>query len=540
MQEGRRGVLPLPEQIAEQMPGGLFIYRADEGEEILFVNDAVLKIFGCETEEQFRELTGNSFRGMVHPEDLEEVEASIKEQVERHEWNLDYVEYRIIRRDGAVRFVDDYGHLVRMEGWGELFYVFINDATEKHEALEQKRREEEERLRIEAELLKERKMREARNEFLFSISHDIRTPMNSIVGFTALAKRHQDEPELLREYLDMVDVSNRHMLSLIDDLLEMRQIGSGKTELHQEETDLSRELSEVLEVLTPQLSEKELKLKVKNDLPEEGVRVDPIRFRRILSNLVQNAVKFTPEKGWIGVRAWREEPEGEELPVYLFRVEDNGAGMSEEFMGRLFQSFEREGSATETGKSGAGLGLSIVKGLLDTMGGEVTAESKKGEGSAFTVRLPLEAVGRPAEDREDPAAGKEEDLSGKRILLVEDMEMNRMLAEKILTEAGFVVECAPDGWDAVEAVEESEEGHFDLVLMDIQMPVMNGYAAPRRIRSMAREDVKTLPILALSANAGDEDRRMSMASGMDDHIAKPFDIEQLIATIRKYLAGGKR
>ena len=511
--------LPIIEQFANQMPGGFFIYRADESESIIYVNEAMTEIFGCESAEEFKELTGNTFRGMVHPDDLEEVESSILSQIEKNTNNRDYVEYRIIRKDGSVRYIEDYGHFVKTDNYGGVYYVFINDATEKH---------------IAEELEKQRKLSSFKLGFLFNISHDIRTPMNSIMGFTALAKCHINEPGLLSGYLDKVDMSNRHMMSLIDDILEMSSIESGNVRIADEARDISSIVKSAAVMLQPEAGKKGVALYCDTDLPDVKAYTDAARLERVLTNVIGNAVKFTPGGGSVRLTARSYPTEEAKRRRYEFTVTDNGIGMSEEFLTRIFSPFEREETSTKTGYPGSGLGLSIASSLLRLMGGTISVSSKKGEGSEFVISVPMKiseapAVPKPAASDEKPQAAK----SGARVLIVEDIEINRLLAE--LKRSGFEVSSVNDGCDAVEAVRNSPEGYFDAVLMDIQMPIMNGYEATRAIRALEREDARSLPIIALSANAAAEDRRMSLESGMNTHIAKPFEINELINTINSYL-----
>ena len=256
-----------------------------------------------------------------------------------------------------------------------------------------------------------------------------------------------------------------------------------------------------------------------------------------MSNLVSNAVKFTPAGGAVPVSARRKQVSESGYARYEFTVSDTGVGMSEEFMRRMYEAFEREESSTKAGTIGTGLGLSITKSLLNVMGGSIAVKSRKGEGTTFTVDLPLKL----ADHVSAPAGENTEETNFRakgehRILLVEDIEINRMLAETILEEAGFLVESVPDGCDAVEIITNHPQWYYDLVLMDIQMPVMNGYEATRAIRAIGRSDTNTLPIIALSANARDEDKRMSMESGMNNHIAKPFDVAHLISTVNEHIA----
>ena len=517
--------------MGDLMPGGLFIYCAAEPMELIYVNDATLRIFGCETLEQFKELTGYTFRGFVLPEDFEATQSSIDRQIAASEnERFDFVKYRIRRRDGEIRWISDYGRLASMPGYGDVYVVFITDATERQLAREERRR-------MELELAAEKERSEIKAQFLFNMSHDIRTPMNAIIGFSELARRHRDDPEKLDEYLEKTVVSGRELLRLIDDMLELNEF-KGSFTLHSEPTDLKHELSLALDMFRIQAGEKHLMLESVLDIPDEPVLVDQGRFLRIFENLLSNAVKFTPPGGHITVSARRLSVSDSGFARYEFKVADSGIGISEAFLCRIFDSFERERCSTVSNSTGTGLGLTIVKTLLDMMGGSIRAESEKDVGSVFTVELPLRLASN--EQAPSPAASDESPVQEQletpaRILIVEDIEFNRELAEILLKESGFLVESVPDGCDAVEAVRNHEPGYYDLILMDIQMPVMNGYEATRAIRALPRDDTDTLPIIALSANSREEDRRMSMDSGMDNHVSKPFDIDFLLKTIKRYV-----
>lgn len=515
--------------LGDQIPGGFFIYRADESQEVLFVNRAILRIYGCENEAQFRELTGGTFRGMVHGEDFDEIQASIDQQIaDDNNHNLDYVEYRIIRRDGAVRWVDDYGHFAHFPGYGDVYYVFISDVTDKRLAQEEKRR-------VEMELARQKQIDEMRADFLFNMSHDIRTPMNAVVGFSTLAKRHIGEPERLNEYLDKAIASGKQMLTLIEDMLEMNRLGTGRYALHEEACSLRGQIEMVMDMHRPDADAKGVALTENLDLPRDTVVMDQSTFRRVLSNLLSNAVKFTPPGGSVTVAA-RQTRAGETgFARFAFRVIDTGIGISKDFLGRMYDPFEREATSTKTRVAGTGLGLSIVRSLLDMMGGSIACESEKGKGTAFTVELPLRLAGDCPPPADVPEAEEARAAGEYRVLVVEDIELNRELAVTLLQESGFLVESVPDGCDAVEAVKRRPAGYYDLILMDIQMPVMNGYEATRAIRALPRADAALLPIIALSANAREEDKRMSLQSGMNAHEAKPFDIDHLVQTINSYI-----
>ena len=512
--------LPIIEQIAERMPGGFFIYKADENEELIFANGSLLEIFGCGSKEEFEQLTGNTFKGMVHPDDLDEVEASIASQIATSRRNNDYVEYRIIRKDGSIRYVDDYGHFAHTEDFGSVYYVFINDATDK---------------RIARELEKEHHINKAKRSFLFNISHDIRTPMNSIMGFTVLAMQNLDDPVLLADYLGKVNVSNRHMMSLIDDVLEMNSIENGLTEITNVECKPAAPVVKAVDMIRPRAAEKDITVELHTELPDEYVNVDEIRLCRVISRLLDNAVKFTPNGGRVTVSAAAGEAS---VPGYMrceIKIRDNGIGMSEGFLARVFQPFEREETSTKTGYPGTGLGLSITKSLIDLMGGSIAVESKKGEGSEFTVSLPLMIAKRhePGGGYDDLPA-REMHTSSHRILLAEDIEINRILTETILQKHGYIVESVTDGSYAVEAVKSRGEWYYDLVLMDIQMPTMDDYEATKAIRALGRGDAEALPIIALSANASVADRMMSLESGMNGHISKPYETEELISIVKRF------
>ena len=527
-------VLPMLKWVAEHVPGGFFVYSAKEPYELFYANNAVLDIYGCKNLDEFKELTGYTFQGMVYPDDFAEIQESIEEQIaDPDNDRLDHVEYRITRRDGEIRWIDDYGHLATFPEHGDAFYVFISDITER-------RLIQEEKLRMEMALEKEKQASEIKAAFLFNISHDILTPLNSIMGFTDLARRHINEPELLKNYLAKVDESSRQMLELVNNLLDMSKITYGKTQLRNEICDLEEQVLVVLHAFKVAAEAKNISLESVLNLPRELVYTDDVNFRKILSSLIDNAIKFTQPGGHVKVSARKKKVSDTGYVRCEFVISDNGVGMTEEFMKRMYETFEREATSTETGHISAGLGLAISKKLIDAMGGSIEVESKKGEGTTFTVGLPFKIV--RDDDKEEVINVenfKHDDSYSHRILLVDDIELNRLLAETILEESGFSVDTVADGCDAVEAFAKHPPGYYDLVLMDIQMPIMNGYEATRAIRALDRPDAKVLPIIALSANSRDEDKRMSMESGMNYHIAKPFDVVQLIASVNKYIAARK-
>ena len=400
----------------------------------------------------------------------------------------------------------------------------------------------------------------SKSSFLNNMSHDIRTPMNAIVGFAAIAGAHIDEKERVQDCIDKISASSRHLLSIINEVLDMSRIESGKMQIQEQEANLRTILHDFTNMIQGQARARDLELAVDlTGLQHEHVYADEGRLQRVLLNLVGNAVKFTPEGGRIDLCV-REKPlpsvsEGDRADLcaaehlrlsepyvnYVIKVRDTGIGMSPEFLPRVFEVFERERTSTVSQIEGTGLGLPITKSIVEMMGGTISVRSEQGKGSEFTIELPLRLLEEErTEVLEEPLAGVEESLTGKQILLVEDNELNREIALELLTEAGFVVDTANDGQEAVEKMEAAPEWRYDIVLMDIQMPVMDGYEAVRRIRAMEKDWIRELPILAMTANAFEEDRMKALAAGMYDHLAKPIDTAELFRTLNEVLCRGKR
>ena len=511
----------------------------------------------------------------------------------------------------------------------------------------------------------------AKSTFLSNMSHDIRTPMNAIIGFTSLASAHFDNKERVRDYLAKIMSSSNHLLSLINDVLEMSRIESGKLHLNESECNLSEVMHELRNILQVDVREKKLDFFIDTvGVFDENIICDRLRLNQVLLNLVGNSIKFTKPGGSISVRILEKEGGTKDRTLYEIRVKDNGIGMSEEFVKRIFEPFEREKNSTVSGIQGTGLGMPITKNIVEAMGGTIEVYSKQNEGSEFIVTIPfklsenvdrdmmieelkgihalvidddfntcdsvtqmLMEIGMRAEwtlngkeallrikqairrhdeykiyiidwlmpdmsgvevarkirsevgdsapiivltaydwadiEEEATEAGinafcskplfisefirclvhvldiereekkrttlEEEADMGGRILLVEDNELNREIATEILTEAGFQIEEADNGKKAVELVESSEPGYYKLVLMDIQMPVMDGYEATRAIRQLKNREIAEIPIVAMTANAFDEDRKKAFECGMNSHIAKPVDVEILFDTLKKIL-----
>lgn len=656
----------------DEIPGGFLIYRAGGDEEILYVNQGLLHLFECENMEQLQELTGNSFRGIVHPEDLEQVEKSISRQIAASQYDLDYVEYRIIRRDGAVRWIEDYGHFVRSPSAGGVFYVFLWDATEKRNQILQEREQISqennrrmevieglsinyetilyadldrdtirpyrlsertrpqfqdiaqtrslswyiadyisvwvhpedrelmtretalenirERLswektfyinyralfhgqvqylqlrfvnvgkgkqvsqvvmgyrRVDEELQREMEQKQAlsqalananlavraKNTFLSNMSHDMRTPLNAISGFTALARRNLGDPEAVENYLSRVETASRQLLDLIDKVLETTWMETNEAPAAETACSLRSIVQEVCDFLRPQAEEKDIRFTVDlSGVSHDDVFSDQDMLHKLVMYLANNAVTYTKPGGRVSVTALEKEELPGERGVYQLVVQDTGVGISGAFLKRIFEPFSREQNTTLSGVHGIGLGLTIAKSIVDRMGGSLDVESTPGQGSAFTVTLHLrrqlrQAAGPAGESL--PSLGE-----GRRILLVEDNEINREIETELLQDAGFAIDEAVNGAIAVEKVRASAPGEYDLILMDIQMPVMDGWQAARAIRALADPAQAGIPIVALSANVFQSDISKSLDSGMEAHLTKPIDIPVLLKTIERIL-----
>ena len=790
-------------EIGKHMPGGFFIYRAEQPEELLYANKAVFSIFGCKDLEEFKELTGYTFRGMPHPDDYASVSASIEQQISESSEKMDYAEYRIIRRDGAVRWVDDYGHFTETEAYGGIYYVFISDITEKKERMESDRKKHQKeldnmitalasdyrsvyhadldaddavcyradpddpadkegehfpfhqrfedycRLYVDEEYQKgflrfidpdeirsalatenliayrylvrrggresyemlrmagvrhpadradhivhavglgftniDSEMREnlrqqkaitdaltvaeqasrAKTAFLSNMSHEIRTPMNAIIGLNSLALRNKSLPDETREYLEKIGDSAQHLLGLINDILDMSRIESGRIVLRKEEFSFRSMLEQINTMVMSQCSEKGLKYecRVLGGVSDYYIG-DDMKLKQVLINILSNAIKFTDAPGSVTldverIGAFREQS------TLKFVISDTGIGIDQGFISKIFEPFTQENSSRSSKYGSTGLGLAITRSIVKLMNGEISVRSEKGKGSEFTVvislrncqhqgpatryirpkdmlvlvvddeeiaaehaRLVLDEVGikadtcqtgeealrmlevqhakhnpynlvlldwkMPEMDGLDVAREirkrydsettviiltsfnwdeimdealhigvdsflakplfasnvideferiarknnlslfkekKRAELKGKRILLAEDIFINAEIMKQLIEMKEAEIDHAENGRIAVDMFAESAVGFYDAILMDIRMPEMDGLEAAQTIRAMDRPDAKSIPIVAMTANAFDEDVQRSLQVGMNAHLSKPVEPDALFETL---------
>ena len=377
---------------------------------------------------------------------------------------------------------------------------------------------------------------EAKTRFLFNMSHDIRTPINAIIGFADLLEKHIDEKERVRDYIGKIKSSSEFLLSLINYVLETAQIESGKTSLKKEVCCASRLIESLTDIFEPEVCKKGLTYSYTKDIEHEYVMGDETKVREIFINIIGNSLKYTPAGGKITIDI-REIPfDRENYIAYKIVVEDTGIGMSEDYLPHIFEEFSREHTSTESKVVGTGLGLPIVKALIDLMGGTIEIESEVGKGTKTTVMIPFE-IATQEQILEEQQKEKEfvpEDIKGKRILVAEDNELNAEITLTVLKEKGLLVERAANGKECVEMLKEKPADYYDMILMDIQMPEMDGYQATEMIRNLG-DSRAAVPIVAMTANAFEEDRQKALDAGMNAHVSKPVDMNVLFRVMAKFI-----
>ena len=406
---------------------------------------------------------------------------------------------------------------------------------------------------LESALRQARQAAEAKTLFLSNMSHDIRTPLNAIVGFTALAKEHVSEPEKIQGYLAKITESSNHLLALISDVLDITHIESGRFSMEESPHEVRDLITQAVDLIRPQAAKRrtQLAILVDDSLPKR-IYCDSMRFFQVVSNLLGNAVKYTPEGGRVRLRVKRRAPSPHGYVSMEITVSDNGIGMSQEFMKKIFDPFERENRTAVSRVEGSGLGLSICKGIIDAAGGTISVRSAPGRGSCFTVNLAFRIAQESEEPEEESAVGRkfhvfrkkksgeEKSLDGIRVLVAEDNELNREIAISMFENMHIAAEAVENGKLAVECVKERGAGYFDVILMDVRMPVMDGHAAARAIRALPDERMSQVPIIAMTANAFEEDVLAAKEAGMDAYVSKPVDGKSLLSAIEAVIPARPR
>ena len=376
----------------------------------------------------------------------------------------------------------------------------------------------------------------AKSTFLFNMSHDIRTPMNAIIGYADLASRHLDDPAKLKNYMENIQVCGQNLLMLLNNVLDLARIENDKTEMEYSVSDIEKDFRNCVAMFRNQADSKGQTLMVTTQLQYPYIYADIPHLTEICTNLVSNAVKYTGAGGTIRCNVTQKPGEKEGWCDTVVTVADNGIGMSQEFQKHIFEPFERERTSTVSKVEGSGIGMGIVKKLVGLMGGTVEVESRIGVGSTFTVTIPSRIASEDeTQAKRETNPSDQKCLCGTRILLTEDNDLNAEIAVELLQEEGCTVDRAKDGVECVDMLEKAANGTYQLILMDIQMPVMNGYDAARKIRGLDDPQKANIPIIAMTANAFTEDRQVALDAGMNDHIAKPINMNVLVPTLRKYL-----
>jgi len=463
----------------------------------------------------------------VHPDDKKMMREALK---------LKKVEKELSEK---VEYVSAYKTLVNEEThYYQFKYMRLENSSyivagfQNIDALISKERKVQETL--EAALKAEERSNRAKSMFLNSMSHDIRTPLNAIIGCTTLAATHLEDTEAMKKYLSRITTAGNHLLSLVNDILDMNHIENGNVKIECVPVNLPDFVEKLEMILQSGIAEKKLHLTIDTEnIRHAEVLTDRLRLNQVFLNILRNSVKYTEDAGHILFRVEELEDSPEGYGHYRFTVRDDGIGMSPEFVGHIFDTFSREQTVTVSGIQGSGLGMSIAKHIVDLLGGTIHVTSEKGKGTEMVVSLQLKISDAPVdttcESRENV------DFSGKKILLVEDNELNREIVIEILRETGIMIDTAEDGTIAVEKMMQAKPGQYDLILMDIQMPLMDGYEATKRIRRFAKPDVANIPIIAMTANAFEEDRSKAYKAGMNGYIAKPIDLTAMMETMRKFL-----
>ena len=499
----------------------VFLMIDTETSKVEYVSPNVQRILGISPEavqEDFHVLcAAGGYNCRSRLDDLMQMERGTQQ-----EWNREFIH----QETGESRYIHVTGFINDVQG-AKKCIVDLSDRTGEHQTT----------LAVKAALEIAEKASKAKTDFLSNMSHDIRTPMNAIIGITTLMKNELHEPEKLAEHLGKLETSGQLLLGIINDILDMSRIESGKTTLNVEKMNLPRQISQLDSVIRQQAGQRRQTLTVETHVKHENVLGDPNRLKQVLMNILSNAVKYTPNGGHVRLEI-DELTHTEHYTKYRFVVQDNGIGMSEEFQKTLFEPFAREEKSGTNKVQGTGLGMAITKSIVDLMGGTIHVESTTGKGTRFEVVLefPIDAEADTVQETQVPPEEEEtaSPLSGMKFLCAEDNAINAEILEMLLEANGASCTICANGQEIVDAFAGVKPGDYDMILMDIQMPVMDGLEAARRIRSSENPLGRVIPILAMTANAFLEDMQKSKEAGMDEHLSKPVDIDALEQTVKRF------
>ncbi len=509
----------MKEIMEENMPGGYHRCMAKEGCPFVYIGNHFTDIVGF-TKEEIQQDFDNLYVNLLWDDDKKAIltyEKMLEMQGKGNAYDTSI--YRVKHKDGGYRWVSDSTMFVDI-GADSFFQSTISDITEYINALNDAKEEAE-------------ASNQAKSVFLFNASHDIRTPMNAIQGFAHIIKENADNPQVVTDAVEKIIKSGDTLMLLINDILELARIERGKDEINATEISLYDHGKNLYEMFASEMEEKGIDFTIEMDVKHENIFCDNIKMTRIGMNMLSNARKFTPPGGKV-VFGVKELSCSEDTALYRFYTRDTGIGMSKEFLEKAFDQFERERTSTDSGVTGSGLGLAIIKKLVNLMGGSYEIESRQGKGTEISVTVQFPLV-KNKSFITDEASATEIDFSGKRVLLVEDNEFNREIAGYILSGLNINVEEAENGAVCVRKILNSNPGYYDLVLMDIQMPVMDGYTATKEIRRIGNKVKASVPIIAMTANAFDEDKKRCIDVGMNGHIGKPIQRENLVEELSKIL-----
>ena len=497
------------ELFAVSIPGGVKISNDDPEYSFKYVSEQFANMLGYKTPKELIEASSGSILGLAHPDDIE---VGLADALNQYTNSDHYATiYRIRCKDGTYKYIEDRGQkVVKEDGTIEHWNLMLDKNDFMHKSIE---------------LESEKKANKSKSDFLSRMSHDMRTPLNGIIGLLQIAERHFDDKDLLLESHKKMQVAANYLLSLINDVLQMSKIEDGNVPLTKDIIDFSELTKDIIDIIEQRAKERGIKMQfnAKNDIRYPFVYGSPVHLRQIFLNIYGNCIKYNHIGGSIVTTSdYTETDDG--VVMYEWTITDTGIGMSKEYKEHIFEPFSQERQYIGSAHHGIGLGMSIVKGLIEKMGGSIEVESEEGVGSTFIIKIPFKIASTPDKVNKQTSELK---IDGLNLLLVEDNELNAEIAETLLSDEGAAVTVAKDGSQAVNIFKEKPEGSFDAILMDIMMPVMDGLTATKKIRTLDHPDAKKIPIIAMTANAFKEDKEKCLAAGMNAHLAKPIEIENV-------------